>query len=118
MRRKNKAQNIAFTFALLIIFLSGIPFRVSIAEDVLPVAAYIAPELAAGAQPYDPQKPENLLAEQLYAKSAILIEATSGKVIFEKNADQVMYPASTTKILTVFLGIVKESLILRLQRVP
>lgn len=41
----------------------------------------------------------------LYAPSVILIEASSGDVIYQKNADQVMYPASTTKTLTVLLGI-------------
>lgn len=37
--------------------------------------------------------------------AAILIEANSGKVLYEKNADQIMYPASTTKILTAILTI-------------
>jgi len=41
----------------------------------------------------------------LVAASAILIEAQSGEVIFEKNADAVMYPASTTKIMTAMLAI-------------
>lgn len=66
---------------------------------------YIEPRLPAGVDPYDPEKPEELSPDQLYAKSAILIEATTGEVIMEKNADQIMYPASTTKILTVLLGI-------------
>ena len=55
---------------------------------------------------YDPDHPEDLVTEQLYAWSAVLIEADTGKVIFEKNADDIRYPASTTKIMTVFLGIV------------
>lgn len=58
-----------------------------------------------GADPYDPEHPENLQENQLVATSAILIEASSGDVIFEKNADQIMFPASTTKILTVLLGL-------------
>ena len=66
---------------------------------------YIAPTIAKDADPYDAEHPEDLQSEQLYAKSAILIEATTGEVIFEKNADDVMYPASTTKIMTVLLGI-------------
>ena len=49
--------------------------------------------------------PEDLSEDQLKASSAILIEANSGEVIFEKNADTLMYPASTTKIMTVFLGL-------------
>ncbi len=43
--------------------------------------------------------------EQLYAESAILIETRTGKVLFEKNIDQKMYPASTTKIMTAILAI-------------
>ncbi|MEG0997010.1 MAG: D-alanyl-D-alanine carboxypeptidase family protein, partial [Clostridia bacterium] len=66
---------------------------------------YIAPKLPSDAEPYDPERPEDLQPEQLYAKSAVLIEATTGDVIFEKSADERMYPASTTKIMTVLLGL-------------
>ena len=69
------------------------------------VIYYIEPELPSDVEPYDPEHPEDLYEDQLYAKSAILIEASSGEVIFEKNADATMYPASTTKIMTVLLGI-------------
>jgi len=37
------------------------------------------------------------------AKQAILIDAQTGKVLFEKNADQLMYPSSLTKIMTVYM---------------
>ena len=37
------------------------------------------------------------------AKSAILIEPMSGKVLYEKNADERMPPASITKIMTLLL---------------
>ncbi|MBQ2815747.1 MAG: D-alanyl-D-alanine carboxypeptidase [Clostridia bacterium] len=40
---------------------------------------------------------------QLNAKSAILIEMNSGKVLFEKDADVKMPPASITKIMTLLL---------------
>ena len=65
-----------------------------------PEIKYIAPQIASDAPVYDPAQPEALVEEQLYAKSAILIEASTGEVIFEKNADEMMYPASTTKILS------------------
>ena len=42
---------------------------------------------------------------ELWADSAILIEATTGRVIFEKNADDVRPPASMTKMMTCILGI-------------
>ena len=37
------------------------------------------------------------------AETAILIDSSSGKVLYDKNAEQKMYPASTTKILTAIL---------------
>ncbi|MBQ2929541.1 MAG: D-alanyl-D-alanine carboxypeptidase [Clostridia bacterium] len=54
---------------------------------------------------YDPEHPELLTEEDIGADSCILIEQTSGDVIFEKDADRLMYPASTTKIMTVLLGL-------------
>lgn len=42
---------------------------------------------------------------QITAKAAILIEASTGRVILEKNADEQHYPASTTKIMTAMLGL-------------
>lgn len=36
-------------------------------------------------------------------EAGILLDANSGKVLFEKNADKKMYPASITKILTAIL---------------
>lgn len=54
---------------------------------------------------YDPEHPEELQANQLYAEAAILIDADSGKVLFEKEADAKMYPASTTKIMTLMLAL-------------
>lgn len=38
------------------------------------------------------------------AESAILIEASTGQVLYEKNADVAMPPASITKIMTLLLG--------------
>lgn len=40
---------------------------------------------------------------QLTAPSAILMEASTGTVLFEKNADEVRSPASITKIMTLLL---------------
>ena len=63
------------------------------------------PTLSPDAQDYDPDHPENLSADQLYALSAVLMTQDKGEVIFEKDADTIRYPASMTKILTVLLGI-------------
>ena len=37
------------------------------------------------------------------AKSAISVEVSTGKVVYEKNAHEKMYPASTTKVMTALL---------------
>lgn len=63
------------------------------------------PTLSPDAPSYDADHPELLQEDQLYASAAYLMEAESGLEIFSKNPDTVMYPASTTKILTVLLGI-------------
>ena len=39
------------------------------------------------------------------ATSAILIEASTGRVVYEKNADEVRPPASMTKMMTCILGL-------------
>ena len=59
---------------------------------------------------YDAEHPELLTEDDITAASCILIEQTSGDVIFEKSADQPMYPASTTKIMTVLLGLLSSDL--------
>jgi len=60
---------------------------------------------------------ENLLINMVYATenagfspeitapSAILIDAATGEILYEKNAHTPMYPASTTKIMTAILTI-------------
>lgn len=43
----------------------------------------------------------------LYSEAAILMESSTGKILYSKNAEVVKYPASTTKILTAILAIEK-----------
>lgn len=40
-----------------------------------------------------------------YSEATILIEANTGKVLYEKNSNNKMYPASTTKIMTAIITI-------------
>lgn len=44
---------------------------------------------------------------EVYSEAAILIEQETGKILYKKNIDKKMYPASTTKILTAILAIEK-----------
>lgn len=49
--------------------------------------------------------PVNIYAQfETSASSAILIEASTGQVLYEKNSDVPMPPASITKIMTLLLG--------------
>ena len=48
---------------------------------------------------------DNSASLNLYAKSAVLMDADSGRVLYEKNGSQVMPMASTTKIMTCILAL-------------
>ena len=54
---------------------------------------------------YDMSAPENLRPDHLYAQSALLIDMDSGVELFAKDANIRMYPASTTKIMTLMLAL-------------
>lgn len=43
----------------------------------------------------------------LTAEAAILIDATSGQILYEKNSDTKQYPASITKLMTILLALEK-----------
>ena len=53
---------------------------------------------------------ENVTDLQIYSESAILINKDTGQILYSKNIEQKMYPASTTKILTAILAIEHFSL--------
>lgn len=52
--------------------------------------------------------PEELT--QLYARSAVLMDAESGRVLFSKNGNEMLPMASTTKIMTCILALEKGDL--------
>ena len=54
---------------------------------------------------FDDSRPETLTADSLYAQACILMDAPSGRVLFEHHADDQLYPASTTKIMTLLLAV-------------
>lgn len=98
--RTGKAAFITLFLSVMLLFLFIAP---SFAET--PLEEIPEPTLSPEAAPYDEKHPENLEADQLYALSAVLITADKGDIIFEKDPYTIRYPASTTKILTVLLGI-------------
>ena len=48
---------------------------------------------------------ENLADISVQADSAILIDATTGTILYDKNKDKEQYPASITKLMTVLLAL-------------
>ncbi len=56
---------------------------------------------------WNSNEPEKLTASNLYAQSAVLIDARSGEVLFEKSPDVKLNPASITKILTALIVLEK-----------
>jgi D-alanyl-D-alanine carboxypeptidase len=59
---------------------------------------------------FDEENPLALTREYLYARSCILMDADTGEVLFEKEADKKMYPASTTKVMTAMIALNKLKL--------
>lgn len=65
----------------------------------IPISALAAPE------DYDSARPSVLVEDHLYAEASVVIDGDTGDVLFSKNSKVRMYPASTTKIMTLLLAI-------------
>lgn len=50
-------------------------------------------------------------APEIESRAAILIDAKTGQILYSKNQDEILYPASITKIMTIYLGTKDESLL-------
>ncbi|NLG23736.1 MAG: hypothetical protein GX558_00145, partial [Clostridiales bacterium] len=59
---------------------------------------------------YDAKRPQDLQPGNLWSRACVLIDADTGEVLFEKNGDQKMYPASTTKIMTLLVALERAKL--------
>lgn len=57
--------------------------------------------------PFTKTYAENL---EVSAQSAALIDCRTGQILYEKNADQKMFPASITKILTAIIALENSNL--------
>lgn len=79
-------------------------------QALLPILLILALFTATSAaaltpEDYDASMPQTLATDHLYGSAAILIDGDSGDVLFSKNDRVRMHPASTTKIMTLLLGI-------------
>lgn len=93
---------------LLAILMAALLASPALAEpQAAPIAAPIAAP-AGTASPRDWSKlaPDGeLLASAVKAEAAILMDAKTGKVLFEKDADSKRFPASITKIMTCLVAL-------------
>jgi len=86
-----------FMLAILLVF-SGMPRVVSADEMSDARAARMNEVVQSNTIPDWPQGP------QIGAEGAILMEARTGAILYAKNIDERLYPASTTKIMTGLLA--------------
>lgn len=70
---------------------------------------YFGPSLRVGEEELKnpPRESINAVAQapSISAEGALLADADSGRVLYEKNADKKLYPASTTKIMTALIAL-------------
>ena len=98
MRRVKMCVCVLLTALMLL--MSGQAFA---APTATPVPSL--PPFDASIPAYNENAPEQLTPDQLYAEAVILINQDTGDVLFEKNADRRMNPASTTKVMTILLAL-------------
>ena len=79
--------------------------RVTAALLALLLVCGAAPALADSPSDYNKNVPQLLTEGNLYAEASVLVDAENGDVLFSKNARARMYPASTTKVMTLLLAL-------------
>lgn len=86
--------------ALLLAFL--LPLCAAFAEED---PGFVDPTRPPNAPEYDTKHPEDLQEDQIVASSFILMERESGDILMSRNEENLMYPASTTKIMTALIAL-------------
>lgn len=76
-----------------------------ILSAILLLALLGANALAATPSDYNKNLPQALEEGHLYGESVVVMDADTGEVFFNKNGRVRMYPASTTKIMTLLLAV-------------
>lgn len=98
--------NLIFLSSLLAL-MSVLPFSNTYAVDQLkikrPLTQVLGYSLPSPA-PY-PNKINGLATPLMSAQGIIVVDVDSGKVLFERNANQRLFPASTTKLLTSLVAL-------------
>ena len=89
--------------AIILILLISLPIPVSAENAVTVSMEYNATDLDEPLEPNEQADAPVGTVLDINAKSAILIEAKTGKVLYESNADEKRAPASITKIMALCL---------------
>lgn len=99
-----KLKKIIFSFAIIIFMLQSLAIIICNAteDESQRVILNDFSEIEKNLEPIE-NKNENLL--NIYSEAAILIEAQTGKILYDKDIYSRKYPASTTKILTAIIAI-------------
>ena len=92
---------LVLTFSIISAFIISAPASICYAEEALPDEE-ISTETTTEADPY--------AAPQIAAQGAIVMDASTGQIVYEKNAYEKMYPASITKVMTALLALEKGTL--------
>lgn len=99
-----KLKKIIFSFAIIILMLQSLAEIVCNAtEDES--QRVILNDFSEIEKNIEPIKEENEDLLNIYSEAAILIEAKTGKILYDKDIYSRKYPASTTKILTAIIAI-------------
>ncbi len=99
MKRKIICLSVYLTAALLcVLFL------------LLPVGRGLVTQVGVFASGGTGALPASVAAVDISAKAAVVIEAASGRVLWEKNASERLPMASTTKIMTAWLTLLRDDL--------
>lgn len=93
-------KKVIIIFMLFMIFLNSICMATEAQEQYLKVVL----------NDFSNENQINDNQMQIYSESAILMEQTTGKILYEKDIHARKYPASTTKILTGIIALEKCSL--------
>ena len=72
---------------------------------IMIVVLFLSVTAAAAPSDYNKDAPANLQADYLYGESTVLLDGDTREVLFSKNSRVRMYPASTTKIMTLLLAV-------------
>ena len=72
--------------------------------------SFLFPTFSAFADEVNTKNTQSASAPAVIAETAILMDAASGEILYNKNAEQKMFPASITKLMTILLALEKGEL--------